>query len=395
MSKLPFSQITADGFRGLRKLKVDELRSVNIFVGGNNSGKTSILEAIALLTNPYDSSEWTQVVRRRDFGRLDESPILSLRWCFSQELSSTLDPNFHINNKLNCTLGADGYFPIRAIKSSYKEFNEEIVDTEIFQEEVNGEVIENEITTQKIVRSCIIESNLDWAESTYFDQDFKGEALPKKSSRLKYNDNRPIFYALGLGYRRLSRQGKFGLNYAALLPYSYQLNTLQVTRHSEFIFKDRDNLLEIIRCFDNQVESIDIASFLGERPAIYIKHKQLGVAPLSAFGDAMRRCLLLATTMASLGPGGVLLLDEIEVGIHTDALPKIFNWLVKTAKKLEIQVFATTHSIEVLDALLASELNEDDLAAYQVKQIEEKTECKRFSGSTLKRLRQQRGLDIR
>ena len=156
MSKLPFSQITADGFRGLRKLKVDELRSVNIFVGGNNSGKTSILEAIALLTNPYDSSEWTQVVRRRDFGRLDESPILSLRWCFSQELSSTLDPNFHINNKLNCTLGADGYFPIRAIKSSYKEFNEEIVDTEIFQEEVNGEVIENEITTQKIVRSCII-----------------------------------------------------------------------------------------------------------------------------------------------------------------------------------------------------------------------------------------------
>ena len=99
--------------------------------------------------------------------------------------------------------------------------------------------------------------------------------------------------------------------------------------------------------------------------------------------------------MASLGPGGVLLLDEIEVGIHTDALPKIFNWLVKTAKKLEIQVFATTHSIEVLDALLASELNADDLAAYQVKQIEEKTECKRFSGSTLKRLRQQRGLDIR
>ena len=49
----------------------------------------------------------------------------------------------------------------------------------------------------------------------------------------------------------------------------------------------------------------------------------------------------------------------------------------------------------MLDALLASELNADDLAAYQVKQIEEKTECKRFSGSTLKRLRQQRGLDIR
>jgi AAA15 family ATPase/GTPase len=395
MSKLPFRQITADGFRGLRKLQVDELRSVNIFVGGNNSGKTSILEAIALLTNPYNSSEWTQVVRRRDFGRLDESPILSLRWCFSQELSSTIDPNFYINNKLNCTLGADGHFPIRTIKSSYKEFNEEIVDKEIFEEEVNGEVISNEITTQKIVRSCIIESNLDWAESNYFDQEFKDETLPKKSSRLKHSDNRPMFYALDIGYRKLSRQGKFGLNYAALLPYSYQLNTLQVTRHSEFIFKDKDNLLEIIRCFDNQVEGIEIASFLGERPAIYIKHEQLGVAPLSAFGDAMRRCLLLATTMASLGPGGVLLLDEIEVGIHTDALPKIFNWLVKTAKKLEIQVFATTHSIEVLDALLASELNEDDLAAYQVKQIEEKTECKRFSGSTLKRIRQQRGLDIR
>lgn len=117
--------------------------------------------------------------------------------------------------------------------------------------------------------------------------------------------------------------------------------------------------------------------------------------PLSVFGDAMRRCLLLATTMTNLGRGGVLLLDEVEVGIHTDALPKVFRWLADAARQLQVQVIATTHSLEVLDALLASDLSEEELAAYQLTQTEEHTECKRFSGSALKRLRYERGLDIR
>ena len=45
-----FKDITIDNFRGIDHLEVKEFAPINIFVGGNNIGKTSILEAIFLLS---------------------------------------------------------------------------------------------------------------------------------------------------------------------------------------------------------------------------------------------------------------------------------------------------------------------------------------------------------
>jgi len=189
------------------------------------------------------------------------------------------------------------------------------------------------------------------------------------------------------------------LRSAVLLPYSYQLNQLQVTSRTEQIMLDEDDLfLDLIREFDPYVQKVEVGTFQGVRSAIYIKHEKLGVAPLSVFGDAMRRCLLLATTITQLGPGGVLLLDEFEVGIHVRSLPKVFKWLASVVARLGIQVFATTHSLEALDALLSNEDGPDNVAAYRIRQDKKEqgvTHNKRFSEEDLMRLRFQRGLDVR
>ena len=52
---------------------------------------------------------------------------------------------------------------------------------------------------------------------------------------------------------------------------------------------------------------------------IYIEHKKLGLIPISAFGDGVRRLLHIALKLASV-KGGILLIDELEATIHTDAL---------------------------------------------------------------------------
>ena len=155
--------------------------------------------------------------------------------------------------------------------------------------------------------------------------------------------------------------------------------------------------MELLKDFDADVEGIDMASFSGNRAAIYIKHRKLGVAPLSVFGDAMRRAVLLAATLPSLKKGGILLIDEVEVGIHVAALTNVFKWLVNAARKLEIQIFVTTHSLEALDAIISanSEQTEDDIVAFHLTQTEEGTQSKRFSGDLLHRLRFERGLDLR
>jgi hypothetical protein len=47
-----FSQLQFEFFRGFRTLHLEGLRRVNLVVGKNNSGKTSVLEGIALLASP-------------------------------------------------------------------------------------------------------------------------------------------------------------------------------------------------------------------------------------------------------------------------------------------------------------------------------------------------------
>src|SRR6266568_1505287 len=84
MPHYPFDSVAIHRFRGLRHLQLKDLGLFNILVGGNNSGKTSVLEAMSLMCNPFEPIEWLAMVRRRDFGRLDETKIQSLRWCFPQ-----------------------------------------------------------------------------------------------------------------------------------------------------------------------------------------------------------------------------------------------------------------------------------------------------------------------
>jgi ABC-type branched-subunit amino acid transport system ATPase component len=394
MSELPFTHLSVDGFRGLRALQVADLRNINVLVGGNNSGKTSVLEALALMANPADGNEWLQVIRRRDFGGLDESPVVSLRWCFRHEPGARFASEDEL--ELSCQFGAEGAHPLRKMQSTYRDFWSFSSPPRVVQSPGDRWRIGPAELPRNPVRACTINSDLTWASPPDPLAD-EGAPIrfPAQASALSTDEAASRFAAVAWRGGLLA-PWHHRLKCEALLPYSYQLNTYQVIGRSAQLFQDDTTLmLDLIRQFDPDVLNVEVASFGGLRPAVYVKHKKLGVAPLSVFGDAMRRCFLMATTMISLGKGGVLLLDEVEVGIHTEALPKVFKWLSDAARQMQVQVFATTHSLEVVDALLAAGLSEDELAAFKVQQTDERTECKRFSATSLKRLRFERGLDIR
>jgi AAA15 family ATPase/GTPase len=110
----------------------------------------------------------------------------------------------------------------------------------------------------------------------------------------------------------------------------------------------------------------------------------------------MRRAVLLASTLPSLQNGGVLLVDEIETGIHVSALGRVFAWLTKAARELRVQIIATTHSLEAVDAMAMS--NKDgppELVTFHLNQTEHQTQTRRMDEDLLVRLRRERGLDVR
>src|ERR1700733_2592570 len=59
------SSIHIEGYRGFQRFDMSRLGSVNLVVGTNNSGKTSVLEALHLLTTCGDPMALWQVLWRR------------------------------------------------------------------------------------------------------------------------------------------------------------------------------------------------------------------------------------------------------------------------------------------------------------------------------------------
>lgn len=108
----------------------------------------------------------------------------------------------------------------------------------------------------------------------------------------------------------------------------------------------------------------------------------------------MRRVFTLATAIP-LVKNGLLLVDELETAIHTDALEKTFDWLVKSGVRHNVQLFATTHSLEAVDALLKACDESVDLVVYRLQKGKEHTTTTRFNKELLKQLREELGLEVR
>ena len=73
------------------------------------------------------------------------------------------------------------------------------------------------------------------------------------------------------------------------------------------------------------------------------------LVPLAMMGDGMTRLARLVLAIAA-SPGGLVLVDEIETGLHHTVLSDIWRAVDEAANEFETQIVATTHSYECLQA---------------------------------------------
>ena len=74
--------------------------------------------------------------------------------------------------------------------------------------------------------------------------------------------------------------------------------------------------------------------------------------PIGSLGDGIWRLLGIALALVR-ARGGVMLVDEIDTGLHYSVLEKMWRLVYETAKRLDVQVFATTHSRDCYESLAA------------------------------------------
>lgn len=82
---------------------------------------------------------------------------------------------------------------------------------------------------------------------------------------------------------------------------------------------------------------------------------------LGSHGDGMHRLLALSLALIQAADG-VLLIDEIDTGLHWTVMDDMWRLVVETARKSSVQVFATTHSYDCIRGLSSLVESRSDLA---------------------------------
>ena len=83
--------------------------------------------------------------------------------------------------------------------------------------------------------------------------------------------------------------------------------------------------------------------------------------PLGSHGDGMHRLLALSLALIQAADG-FLLIDEIDTGLHWTVLEDMWRLVIETARKSSMQVFATTHSYDCIRGLSSLVESRPDLA---------------------------------
>jgi predicted ATPase len=82
---------------------------------------------------------------------------------------------------------------------------------------------------------------------------------------------------------------------------------------------------------------------------LHLRRENENYMPLSMFGDAMSKVAYFILTIVN-NKGGIVLLDEIENGIHYRHQEKLWVLLFKLCERFNVQIFAATHSYEMIQA---------------------------------------------
>jgi hypothetical protein len=363
-------------FRGLRDLELNRLGPVNLFVGANNSGKTSVLEAIATFCCPFDPIEWLSTARRRETvgGTTQIVRLSSLRWLFPQTIDQSSSGLYHGQTEMH----ADGAFCVKSVFAQYQEIRGVPDEATLSRTQWRSLPREPDETYQGAELQVKIDAEID-------DLFFVTEPTKQLESNFIFWEAAPFFY-------RPKSPDSFSLPVRTLTPVSHRTERSQIERFSRAALnREVEEVLEPIRQFDSGILGLQLIETGGT--SLYVDHKKTGLTPLSVFGDGVRRVIMMALTLPQV-KDGVLLIDEIETAIHISVLNKVYQWLFAACQRYNVQLFATTHSLEAVDALLEVHNNAPDhLVCYRLGEPGEPT--KRYSSELLARLRSERGLDVR
>ncbi len=312
-------------FRCFKDLQINDLGRVNLIAGKNNTGKTALLEAMYLFTKPLTP----QVPFHLNHIRGLDVP--------NDDLPSYWQQFFLLMDTSECiTIAAENVERASGLRLSIneREFTDEVLGLLMvqFTRQRRGMPM-GELLSAIANSELLLEFAYTW-------------------------DNAPDVYKTVFSSMFLSESLKEFEEKSEFIPTKWQPSTTTTANHFSRLEIEglASRLPDALSIFEPNIADLNLLSTYGQ---VTIWASVGGVhQPLNLMGEGTNKFLHYMMTMIS--DLDYLFIDEIENGIHHSVQCDVWKAIGQIARDLDIQVFATTHSLEMIRAAHEAFKDDDD-----------------------------------
>lgn len=358
--------VKIENFRGFKSFELQQLGRINLLVGENNSGKTSILEAIQLLCSRTNLEPLGEImINRGEYfwnDHLREERELDISHLFHNH-EFQQDSAFYISG-INDNVKEKFSITIGEIKSHLR-FD---VNDSNLNEEAKKEIFENLSSVLTSLNFRVIwerEEQQETLNISLSDNNCLDLKVIKRSSRDKRNKAPRIIF----------------IN-------SSSLTTAKMTElFDEVVLNPEEEVAtEALKIIDQNIERIAPANVQKASQMMRLRSAESHTGfyvrltgskqrvPIGSMGDGVWRILgiILATVCAK---DGYLFIDEIDTGLHFTTMSDMWKLIWQTAKRLNVQIFATTHNNDcwksLADIVGQEHITEDGIRIHRIEKGKE------------------------
>ena len=364
------SDIYIRSFRGISNLELKDIKLINILTGDNNGGKTSVLEVIQSIKNPFDFRTWRSLIRR------------------GERISVIRGMSYY-----------EGFYDLFDIYKEEKiiEYDVCLINGQKYNVKVIAERVEEEIMEKDLVK---LQGDYNAMDEDSLQDNFLN--VSKLNLKTFLDGTEMMEDSLYEGQiRYIPEEVKEDKNFVEKIVYvspirhaEGNLYLSQILAYPEMY----EQMLQVLKEYDEDIISInydDNERRIGKGTYKILSKSNKKALPLNVYGDGMKKAILLMSAVIA-AKDGILLLDEFETAIHTSAMNKTFKWIIESCKKLNVQVFMTSHSKEAIDKVLkCSPECIDDMAVYTLYKDSEGTSVRRLDGKMAIEAQDEMGLELR
>jgi hypothetical protein len=313
-----FKHFLIKNFRCFADLHLDSLERVNLIAGKNNTGKTALLEAIHLHSNPGSWPLAVEINKQRGIPNPSKAMEEVCSWLFyAAHANGGLALDSWDKEGINRTLTIYILDPA----SSRQQFPE-----------------------------------MEKALAASLNPSFHHGGLPRLV--LKYEQpGQPVQVSIGVA-GTIAGGGSGGTwidaRIAWTMPSVYLASFGSPSAQDEAFFgkieiaKRQGEILPALQILEPRLQRLALVPLAGES----VIHGDIGLpklVPIPFMGEGMRRVLSIVLAIAN-APGGVVLIDEIENGLHYSVMKDVWKAIAVAARQMDVQIFATTNSWEGIQA---------------------------------------------